>query len=471
MGWFSKDSSSPRPAQAGAAEKKPIGRVVIGDKGIPPELETRGFLFAGAPGTGKSQAITRIVDSYQDGGQAIGIIADVSGIYLSRYGLREGKDVVLNPFDKRGAPWCPLAEIDHRSEITALVKSIIPDSGDSKGGEWQGYAQTLLHGILEAVWEFDGGNRDIIYLCLHANVSELKKLLEGKPAHSFLQNGGDTMYYNIKNIVASNMQGLMYYDQDADRSNSFSVRRHLQGSNPGWIYVTYEQGDRDSLKHMIAAQLDIASRTILNLTPSFDRRVLFVIDELPLLGRVQSVIELLTNGRKYGSITILGIQTIAQLRQTYGRDNAQTLLACLGTWLVLRCRDAETAKYMSDHFGEVEQEVKSTSSSHTNASQGGSWTESTSTQLQIRKHILGSEVQRLPDLTGYLDISGPYPIMDVKIPLAKPRQSGCEGFVRKPEPEKAAAIAEPVYEPSEAEKQAEQRRLQKTGDMILQDFG
>ena len=199
--------------------------------------------------------------------------------------------------------------------------------------------------------------------------------------------------------------------------------------------------------------------------------MLFVIDELPLLGRVQSVIELLTNGRKYGSITILGIQTIAQLRQTYGRDNAQTLLACLGTWLVLRCRDAETAKYMSDHFGDSEQVVKSTSYSTTSAAQGGSATESTSTQLQVRKHILGSEVQRLPDLTGYLDISGPYPIMEIKVPLAKPRKSACEGFIRKPAPIKVKPAPVAVQEPTQAEREAEQARVQKAGDMILSDFG
>lgn len=455
MGLFG--SSKPAAPAATAAPvpvapvQTPLGRVVIGGKGIPPELETRGFLFAGAPGTGKSQAITKIVDSYHDGGQAVGIIADVSGIYLSRYGVREGKDVILNPFDKRGALWCPLVEIDHRSEITALVKSIIPDGTDSKSNEWQGYAQTLLHGILESVYEMKGGNQEIIYLSLYAGIKELQVLLNGKPANSFLQNGGDTMFFNVRNIVASHIQGLMYYDPSADMSNSFSIRRHLQGKNPGWIYITYEQGDRDSLKHMIAAQLDIAARSILNLVPNADRRVLFVIDELPLLGRVQSVLELLTNGRKYGSLTMIGIQTIAQLRNAYGRDNAQTLLSCLGTWLVLRCRDAETAKYMSEHFGEIEQVVISNSSSQTTGHSGTQGSSSSTTgqseAIQVRKLVLGSQVQCLPDLSGYLDVSGPSPLMSVTIPIVKARSSACPGFIRKPDP--APPAPKPEMRPAE----------------------
>jgi type IV secretory pathway TraG/TraD family ATPase VirD4 len=39
---------------------------------------------------------------------------------------------------------------------------------------------------------------------------------------------------------------------------------------------------------------------------------------------------------------VSGLQTIAQLRDTYGHDEAQTLLSCLSTKLVMAAGDGET---------------------------------------------------------------------------------------------------------------------------------
>ena len=48
----------------------------------------------------------------------------------------------------------------------------------------------------------------------------------------------------------------------------------------------------------------------------------------------------------------MGLQSISQVREAYGRDGAQTLLANLGNWLTLRSGDAESAEFLSKNIGD-----------------------------------------------------------------------------------------------------------------------
>jgi hypothetical protein len=59
-------------------------RFDIGGVPVPTELETRSFLFAGSPGTGKSQALTRALDALEKD-NARAILADPSGQFAERF--------------------------------------------------------------------------------------------------------------------------------------------------------------------------------------------------------------------------------------------------------------------------------------------------------------------------------------------------------------------------------------------------
>ena len=110
---------------------------------------------------------------------------------------------------------------------------------------------------------------------------------------------------------------------------------------------------------------------------------------------------------------VVGLQTIAQFRATYGHDEAQTLLANIATKVILRAGDGETAEYFSTEFGD--QEITRMQWSQTEGySQGtgllnpGNASHSTA-HTQIREHkrtILASEIAGLPDLHGYLKLPG-----------------------------------------------------------------
>ncbi len=50
-----------------------------------------------------------------------------SGVFVERYYNPE-KDIILNPFDERSAPWNPWCECHDQYDYDALAESFIPQS-------------------------------------------------------------------------------------------------------------------------------------------------------------------------------------------------------------------------------------------------------------------------------------------------------------------------------------------------------
>lgn len=101
----------------------------------------------------------------------------------------------------------------------------------------------------------------------------------------------------------------------------------------------------------------------------------------------------------------MAVQTIAQLRSTYGRDEAQVLLSCLATKMILSAGDAETAEYFEKQLGKQEVERTQISGGDSRSMHGMSSSTNWSKQRQIQSAVLASEILTLPDLQGYLQLS------------------------------------------------------------------
>ncbi|KLD21844.1 hypothetical protein TB6_23080, partial [Xanthomonas perforans] len=102
------------------------------------------------------------------------------------------------------------------------------------------------------------------------------------------------------------------------------------------------------------------------------------------------------------------LQTIAQLRDRYGREEAQTLLSCLSTKLLLAAGDAETAEYFSKEIGD-HAIVRTVRSQNSGSSSGMRWDsgsnsqgESMSEQYATERAVLASQITGLANLQGFL---------------------------------------------------------------------
>lgn len=392
-----------------------------GGVSIPTAVETRSIAVVGSPGTGKSQAITIALDALIDSGARSSIIADPSGVYTSRYYRSDNGDVIINPFDARSAKWSPLAEIRHITDCPAMARSIIPDA-EGEAREWNRYAQVLLQELLAYCFSRRLNNGDLYRLIIADNES-FKNILANTPVAPLLSDGNEKMLASVRSIIGAYTDFLRFLPPDIGM-DGYSIRDHIANQRPGWIFLPYSPAQKDALKSMICAIIDVASRAVLGLEPDLHRRIVFALDELPLLGKVQSITELLTNGRKYGVVALIGIQTIAQLRETYGRYGAQVLMACLGNALIFRCADYETADYFAHQIGDVEKRRYVN-----NVNIGKDIGHGAQEQYDKTQLVLPSEIQTLKDLNAYLIIANADAVQKIKIGLAERRPPVAEAFV------------------------------------------
>jgi len=127
---------------------------------------------------------------------------------------------------------------------------------------------------------------------------------------------------------------------------------------------------------------------------------------------------------------VAGLQSIAQLRRTYGHDEAQTLASCLSTKLVLLAGDGETAEWCEKELGR--QEVIRPETSNSTSQRTGelpSSSENRSTRVVEQPAVLAGELLTLPNLAGFLKLVG-LPIARVKLEYT-PQPDNMPAFVAK----------------------------------------
>jgi len=107
----------------------------------------------------------------------------------------------------------------------------------------------------------------------------------------------------------------------------------------------------------------------------------------------------------------LGFQSIAQVSSLYGRGDAQTIVENCANTLILRCSASEgggTAAFASQLIGEREIVRPHTSESESRDGEFLSqrrYSKTRSLQYVTEYAIMAAELDKLPDLTGYLKLA------------------------------------------------------------------
>ncbi len=389
---------------------------------MPSGIETQHLLLEGSTGTGKSTALKAVVPLIRQRGDRA-VIVDPAGEMMCRY--FQAGDVILNPLDARSVAWSPFAEMGQPSDADRLAKSMIPDidgGGDSQ--QWQLYSQNLVSAVLQKLWE--GGqatNADLVHALTILKSEDLEPIVSGTMAQTLFDTGAARMLSSVRGIIGSYLPAYRFLPPDAG-GQSWSIRRWIEGGQ-GWLWIPVRADLGAALRPLVAGWLGEIVSSVLSLRPDRDRRLWLVLDELAALGRVQSLADALTQGRKFGLCSIGGLQTVAQLRGAYGPHGAQTLLSCFSSQLILRAADPETAGWCSQALGQ--KQIKRTVES-SGAGAGGSHS-GESEQVTIEPLVLPSEISTLPDLQGYLKFAGDWPVARVTIPIPEETPEVCPPFV------------------------------------------
>lgn len=428
-----------------AALAHEVGTLTIGKQKIPERVEPLHFLVAGTTGTGKSVGISEMLDGIsvrRDGA----FIADAGGNYLKSYYSAERGDIILNPLDNRAVSWSPLAEIESAWDADQLARSIIPD-GVGSAAEWNKYAQNIVSAVLKYCWTVKLTNAEIFRLAIVAPVEELAAVFAGTPAAPMTAEGNERMFGSVRGIVGTYLQPLQYLDPAAGVT-AFSLKKHVQSGRAGWLFFNFKDDQLTTLAPIIAAMADITSKALLSLDASTTRKFWLVLDEFASLGRISSILDYQTKARKNGGRSIIGVQTVAQIRSAYGKDDADTILANCGNSIIFRVPDADTADTMSRLIGE--QQISRTVTSGGESSQtlqaGSSTSNNWSQQIVTERVILPSQLQTMENLRAILNLAGGLPAAPI---LLEPRDRKSVAATFEPTARKPADTETPDFEPAQ----------------------
>jgi len=292
--------------------------------------ETSHILLSGTTGAGKTNAFHTLLPQIRRRVNRA-VVVDLTGDFVNRY-YREGYDILLNPFDKRGALWSPWGECLDEPHYDALAAAVVAKSGTSEPF-WEEAAKALLSTALKELAR--QGERSVgrLYdILIKENLGVFAKFFRGTEAASYAHPDGEKMTLSIRATLANALQGFRYLN-DPPEGQGFAIRRWIQEEGPPdqWLFLNARPDQRETLRPLLSCWIDTSISSLMSLAPDPNRRLWFILDELPTLQKLPSLALGLAEARKYGGCMMAGVQSVSQISRTYGTNLAQTLLDLLGT--------------------------------------------------------------------------------------------------------------------------------------------
>lgn len=370
------------------------GLISFGGVPIPRGQEQQHFSLTGTTGSGKSTALISALGVVRERGERA-VVYDPSSEMITQF-YRPNKDIILNQFDKRGEAWNPWRDLKE-FEYPAFCRSLIPDPTGNADPYWCNAARAVLEALLinHASDQTAGAMRDLVRSMMSIPQSDLQGLVELAGFGGVV--GAQESFASVRSSLTTYARVLKALKPVA-KVDSFSIKNWAATPDDRWIFLQTNPSIRDAVRPLISMWLDTIVRVLMSLPPDPNRRTWLSLDELPTLQRIPSLSPALAEGRKYGIAGIVGLQSMPQLREIYGKDGAEALFGLPRTRLILRTSDADTCDLMSREIGEKQVQRRQVSRSNTGSS--------VSHAVVIERAVMASEIASLQDLEGYLRIGG-----------------------------------------------------------------
>ena len=402
---------------------------------IPPADEAKHFKLIGTTGAGKSTAIAELLSgALRRGDRAV--FADPDGGYMRRFFDARRGDMILSPFEPGAAKWDLFGEIHEDYDIDQLALALIPDH-EGQDRSWRGYARTLFSAVTSQARAAGVSDvKELFELLIISRKSELGLLVGGTPAQPFFEEHNDRMLDSIRSVLGSAVDALQYVARQ--ESPPLSVKQWVR-SGSGSLFIPYRAGQIAALRSTVSAWMRLAIFEAMSPPVGEsgdgqieDQKLWFVVDELDALGQIDGLKDALARLRKFGGRCVLGFQSLAQVSSTYGKGEAQTLVENCGNSLLLRCSASEhggTSQFASRLIGQ--REVVRISRSESRRPTDFLPSVTRSEHRQIEPAVMDSEIERLPDLAGFLKLASSPDWLRVRLQLPphartaeEPRQNG-----------------------------------------------
>lgn len=321
----------------------------IGGIPCPKEARQGHTLVVGAAGSGQTVLIADLVAQIRaQGGRCI--LLDRTAAYMRRL-FDPGRDVLLNPLDRRAAAWSPLCDGRGRGDFAAMAAALVPEPADAGRAVAALAARQLFAEAAEALrprsdhGRGDAGNRALLDLLLDPAPAALARVLAGTPAWPALVRAGPEMLPWARAILRHHLAALRFA-----QGEPFSIRNWVDHGD-GLLFLASPDDPNGRLRGLVSASLETALRAAMSLDPGGGRGLRIVVDGPEALHRLPSLLPALGAARGLGGQFIVGVEALGPLRARYGADGAATVSGLCATRVAMAAADDATAAWSAAAIG------------------------------------------------------------------------------------------------------------------------
>lgn len=373
--------------------------------------ESQHMLITGGTGTGKTNCLHHILKQIREQKQKA-VIIDTTGVFVERYYSKD-KDTILSPFHKNTAKWHPWAECKDALDFAEIAEAFIPHTYNEHDNYWRQASRTLFSSILQ---KFNDSQKssELVRWILFEPLAKLCGLLQGTKAACHMDISSEKTASSIRSVASTFLECLECLE---DTDTPFSIRDWISDNNQdSWLFLHCTPSQRTAVRPLLSTWISSAIKGLLALEPDLNRRIWFIIDELPSMQKVKNIEVLLTEGRKYGGCSILSLQSPSQLESIYGREVTKTIIGNTLTKVIFAEQDPEIAERISKSFGDCEtKEFNEGISYGAHEARDGV---NLSTQTKSSPIVSPSKILSLPKNTAFIKLPGSYPIVKVHLNIA-----------------------------------------------------
>jgi len=354
---------------------KDLSGVVFGKKGkkyiTKPEMADGHILCVGGAGSGKTTAIA--IPTLMSWNERVFVI-DIKGeLYEKTKDFRDASKIkVFNPTDHAAFGYDPYYMLYHTDDISgearSLALSICPLSADNKDPFWIKSSQNMLTGFV------------LYYFEMGLNFSETMAHIKSKPVKDSVD---EIMISGNKKAVAEISQFAGMDEKTlsgvfAELSNHITIfatnddlQRALDGSGTYITPADIEEGYDIYCcipEYKLDQWKDLLGMMCNQFLKYFERRpdtntapILFLIDEFPRLGKIETISNGLATLRSRKIHIALFVQSKSQLNAIYGNDVAEVISDNCSYKAILKASEPNTQEWCSKLVGTYDKLKKSSS--------------------------------------------------------------------------------------------------------------
>lgn len=392
----------------------PAYRIALNGVPIPYAAEAQSFFIAGQAGSGKTQAILSLTEQIKSFGETM-IFYDRKPDFFPKY-YREGQDFLFYPKDERSINFSLLEQINEETvfeDVSFIANAIIPDSSE-KDAHFNDSSRAVLRAIFFTLYHnTDCTNKALVeFLREHQGIQKLRDgLMAYKSAEKYgidvspalSDDGQGGSVYATLNRYLEPLKNEIFISEQAPFSIKNFVWANEQKNQDIRLFAVQTTKEQGAYSIWYRVFFSLLSREIRSLPNRLDRRIWIFADEFQSLGKMPEIVdELPAEARSKGACLVLATQSLAKIKEIYGNELMNSILANTKTKLVFSLGDPFSQKTMEEYFGR--QEIEEQKLSHSQGIGLESNRLNTSTNTTTKSAILGAELLSLKPLNAFVQI-------------------------------------------------------------------